>query len=272
MPAFLLVLVLAPASPKQWSEKHEVGVWIPKQWKIVARDRGDRAFVVEGPKLGPGVPRAVLWNAGAAALDEVAEGVAARVERRPGWKIVTRVRKRIGPFPCVRMGIRFVEKGAKGRARVTVALLGRRAYVLELSAAAAHFPAATFDRIEQSLEVRWIEHKVGALTLRAPAGWERDGPRLVLPPGVMVGFEKQPELRAPPGAKPGAKVEFLGGRRDTVVAEKGEGDERARLLLVHADGWTAAVILPVAQWDDLFPVAAAILESARKQAAPGQTR
>lgn len=258
-----LVLMLAPAAPKQWSEKHEVGVWIPKQWKIVARDRGDRAFVVEGPKLGPGVPRAVLWNAGPAALDQVAKAVATKVERRAGWKIVTQVRKRIGPFPCVRMGIRFTEDGAQGRARITVALLGHRAYVLELSAAASHFPGATFDRIEQSLEVRWIAHKVDALTFKAPAGWERDGARLVLPPGGMVGFEKEPELRAPPDAKPGRKVSFLGQRRGTVVAEKGEGDERARLLLVHADGWTAAVILPAALWDDLFPVAEAILKTAR---------
>jgi hypothetical protein len=258
----LMVLLLAPAPPKQWSSKHEVGVWIPKQWKIVARDQGDRAFVVEGPKLGPGVPRAVLWNAGPADLDQVAKAVAAKVERRPGWKIVTRARKRIGPFPCVRMGIRFLEDGAKGRARVTVALLGHRAYVLELSAAAAHFPGATFDRIEQSLEVRWSEHELGALSVKAPAGWERDGARLVLPPGGMVGFEKEPELRKPPESKPGPRVTFLGGRRETVVAEKGKGKERARLLLVHAGGWTAAVILPVALWDDLFPVAEAILKTA----------
>jgi hypothetical protein len=260
--ALSLVLLLAPAAPKQWSKEHGVGVWIPKQWRIVARDQGDRAFVVEGPKLGPGVPRAVLWNAGPAALDQVAKAVAAKVERRSGWKIVTRARKRIGPFPCVRLGIRFVEDGAKGRARITVALLGHRAYVLELSAAAAHFPGATFDRIEQSLEVRWTEHKLGALTVKAPAGWERDGTRLVLPPAGMIGFENEPELRAPPGTKPGPKVTFLGKRRETVVAEKGEGDERARLLLVHADGWTAAVILPVMLWDDLLPVVEAILETA----------
>jgi hypothetical protein len=257
-----LLVLLAPASPKQWSAKHEVGVWIPKQWRIVARDQGDRAFVVEGPKLGPGVPRGVLWNAGPAALDEVARAVAAKIERRSGWKIVARVRKRIGPHPCVRMGIRFLEDGAKGRARVTVALLGHRVYVLELSAAAAHFPGATFDRIEQSLEVRWSEHALGELTVKAPAGWKLDGARLFLPPAAMVGFEKEPELRAPPDAKPGPKVSFLGGRRETVVAEKGEKEERARLLLVHAEGWTAAVILPVALWDDLFPVAEAILETA----------
>ena len=265
MPALsLLVLLLAPATPKQWSSKHGVGVWIPKQWQIVARDQGDRAFVVKGPKLGPGVPRAVLWNAGPAALDQVAKAVAAKVERRPGWRIITQVRKRIGPFPCVRMGIRFsVADGAKGRARVTVALLGHRAYVLELSAAAAHFPGATFDRIEQSLEVRWSEHKLGALTIKAPAGWARDGERLVLPPAGMIGFEKEPELRATPKTKPGPIVSFLGQRRETVVAERGRGEERARLLLVHADGWTAAVILPVALWDDLFPVAQAILKTTR---------
>lgn len=262
----LLVLVLAPAAPKHWSAKHGVGIWIPKQWKIVARDQGERAFVVEGPKLGPGVPRAVLWNAGPAQLGRVAKTVAAKIGRRPGWTIVTQVRKRIGPFPCVRMGIRFLEDGAKGRARVTVALLGHRAYVLELSAAAAHFPGATFDRIEQSLEVRWNEHKVGALFVRAPAGWTREGERLVLPPAGMIGFEKEPELRAPPGAKPGPKVSFLGGRCATVVAEKGQGEERARLLLVHAEGWTAAVIFPVALWDDLFPVAEAILRTAGVQA------
>jgi hypothetical protein len=205
----------------------------------------------------------VLWNAGPAALDQVAKAVAAKIGRRPGWTIVTQVRKRIGPFPCVRMGIRFsVADGARGRARVTVALLGRNAFVLELSAAAAHFPGATFDRIEQSLEVRWSEHELGGLTVKAPAGWARDGARLVLPPGGMVGFEKEPELRAPEKTKPGPKLSFLGQRRETVVAEKGEGEERARLLLVHADGWTAAIILPVALWDDLFPVTEAILKTA----------
>lgn len=258
----LLVLLLAPAAPKEWSARHGVGIWIPKQWKVVARDQGDRAFVFEGPKLGPGVPRAVLWNAGPAVLSQVAKAVARKIERRPGWTIVARAKKRIGPFPCVRLGIRFVEDGAKGRARVTVALLGHRAYVLELSAAAAHFPGATFDRIEQSLEVRWSEHEVGALSVKSPAGWARDGERLVLPPAGMIGFEREPELRAPPGAKPGPRVTFLGGRRTTLVAEKGQGEERARLLLVHADGWTAAVILPVALWDDLFPVVEAILKTA----------
>jgi len=269
LPSLLALFFLLAPVDKQWSSKHGVGVWIPKEWKIVARDEGDRAFVVEGPKLGPGVPRAVLWNAGAADLQQVAQAVAKKIAARPGWEIIVQARKRIGPFPCVRMGIRFVEDGAKGRARITVAFLGARCYVLELSAAAAHFPGTTFDRIEQSLEIPWKEQKLpGGLTFKAPAGWkavrDANAMQMVGPHLALVIVQRDPDgLDPPPSAKPGVKITFLGGRRETLGEEREFEEEKFRLLLVHVDGWTAAVRMPVAVWKDLFPVAEAILKTAR---------
>ena len=263
-----LLLLLAPAD-KQWSKKHGVGVWIPKEWTVVARDQGDRALVFEGPKLGPSVPHAVLWNAGVGDLEQVAQAVAKKIAARSGWQIVARVRKRIGPFPCVRIGIRFVEDGAKGRARVTVALLGATCYVLELSAAASHFPGRTFDRIEQSLEVPWKEQKLpGGLTFKAPAGWravrEANAMQMVGPHLALVILQRDRDgLDPPPAAKPGPKISFLGRRRATLREEREFSGEKVRLLLVHADGWTGAVRMPVSAWEDLFPVAEAILKTAR---------
>ncbi|MHC4548451.1 MAG: hypothetical protein ACYTEZ_06705 [Planctomycetota bacterium] len=277
MAALLALVLLAPGVDRQWSAKHGVGMWVPQQWKVVARDQGDRALVVEGPKLGPGVPRAVLWDGGSAdrvSLDAFAGKVVAEVAKRPGWQIVVQARKRIGPFPCVRVGIRFAQGEARGRARFTVALLGGGFYVLELSAAASHFPGTTFDRIEQSLAVRWSEIELErGLVVEVPAGWQSQkdggalrltGPRLGGARYPMVIVEHQPAgLTRPPTARPGPAIEFLGAKREAVQDERKLEGHKARLVLVHAHGWTGAVMLPLELWDDLFPVAEAILAGAR---------
>lgn len=275
--ALAALLLLAPGEKAHWSEAHGVGVTLPGTWKIVARDEGDRAFVVDGPQLGPAVPRAVLWAAGDAApgtLDEKAEALAEQVAKRKGWTVTAKVRKRIGPYPCVRIGMTFQEPGkAKGRARFTVALLGGRYYVLELSAAASHFPAQTFDRIEQSLDVKWGEAVWEGLSLSAPAGWTAtqggrggaiEGPRRGEAPTLVL-FKREDAAQGPPPetARPGPALRFLGEARETLVDEREIGGEPVRMLLFNAGGWTVVVRMPAAAWDDLFPVAEEIVRRAK---------
>lgn len=276
MAALLLVLCLhAPETRRQWSKGYGVGMWIPETWKVVERDAGKRIFVIDGPRLGAGIPRAVLTFAGGAAgttLESVAARFEKQVGQRPGWKVMARVRKRIGPFPCVRIGLVLqLKSGAKGRARFTVALLGDRYFVLELSAAASHFPGSTFDQIEKSLTVRWADHDLpGGMTATVPAGWAArvEGARLIVAGPVLratVVLVREEDPQRPPDAKPGSKLRFLGKRRDTLTARKGKGADAERMVWVHADGWTGVAILPASSWEDLFPTAEAILAGLKKK-------
>lgn len=276
--ALAALLLLAPGEKTHWSEAHGVGITLPGTWKILARDDGDRAFVVDGPQLGPAVPRAVLWRAGdasAGTLDAKADALAAQVAKREGWTLTAKVRKRIGPFPCVRIALAFQEPGkAKGRARFTVALLGGSYYVLELSAAASHFPAKTFDRIEQSLQVKWEDARwESGLILSAPAAWKTtpggdggaiEGPRRGAQPTLVL-LRKEDAVQGPPPetARPGPPLRFLGEARESLVDEREIEGEGQRMLLFHAEGWTVAVRMPVAAWDDFFPMAEEIVRRAR---------
>jgi len=272
----LCLLLLAPLGGKQWSKAHSVGIWIPSSWKIVKRDQGSEAFLVHGPRLGAGVPRLVLTRVADArtrTLGQVAADLERRVAKLPGWTRTVTVRKRIGAFPAVRVGWRFKEDDLRGRARFTVVLLGNVYFVLELSAAAAHFPGATFDRIEASLEVPWTKRTLaGGLTLETPAGWpfEPDrkggtirGPRMGLMPAMVGLAREQGAPAAPPGSKPGPKVSFLGTKRVSHDVERKMHGHPMRLRQVQAGDWSAAIILPVDSWDDLYPIAEKILTTAK---------
>ena len=62
MTVLLALLLLAPGN-KQWSQAHQLGASIPKSWKILKRDDGARAFVIEGPLLGDGKPQKPVGDA-----------------------------------------------------------------------------------------------------------------------------------------------------------------------------------------------------------------
>jgi len=270
----LLALLLAPAGKKQWSEAFKVGLSIPSTWTIVARDTKDSAFVIDGPELGAATPRAVLkygGGAGETSLDAFAKQLVEAVGKRDGWRIVASTRKRIGPYPCVRVGIAFVEDGnKKGRARFTVALLGGRFFVLELSAAASHFPGKQFDRIEASLEVPWNEHRLQGLVWKVPEGWNADAGAIDAPPMgfgrcVLLVRRGAPPPKVPPDSVEGPKMMFLGKKRPTQQAPDIRlEDGVARLVQLRVRDWSVAVMMPVAVWDDLFPMMEAVLASAKK--------
>jgi len=269
--ALLLVLLLAPADGLIWSKAHGICVRIPDTWKITDRDREQRAFVVEGPQLGPGVPHLVVWNAGegAGTLAAKTDGIVADLEKRPGWRVTARVPKRVGPWPAVRLGVRFVDEGRKGQARVTVLRLGDRFVVLEMSAAASHFPAAIYDRIEASLDVKWSEQTLpGGLRTEVPAGWAArvEAGRLTVQAPLAterpcVLFLARADAPEAPGDA-GPKVRFLGQARATVQEEREVGELRVRMVRLQVEGWSAVVMMPVDAWDEAFPVMEEILARA----------
>ena len=82
-------------------------------------------------------------------LTGISERVIKQLVKRPGWTLTSVTGKSIGPAPCRRLGFRFLAEGAKGRGRVTIVRLGRKVFVLELSAAQSHFPATTFDQLSR---------------------------------------------------------------------------------------------------------------------------
>lgn len=266
--AALLVVSLA-APGVQWSEKHGVGIRLPRTWKVADRDQGDVAFLVKGPRLGKGVPRLVVRRAGPASapLDTVADGLLKPVLKRPGWKKTARQRKAVGEngaFPCVRFGLSFRAGDERGRARFTVALLGDAYWVLELSAHASHFPGATYDRIERSLAVRWRDVEVGGLHARAPPGWtvHDSGPMPVLL-GPALGGKRRPvvilsatPLVEPPGAKAGEKWTWLGAERVARTARREEED----IHLVAAERGSAGLTVPRGIAKDVVPTMRAILK------------
>jgi hypothetical protein len=265
----LLLLILAP-SGRQWSDVHRVGIVVPSTWKVVERDKKDQAFVIEGPKLGPGTPRVVVWDGGPAGvpLDRRATEMADLLKKRPGWKFVARKRKQVGPYPAVRFGLEFGPADRRARARFSVLLMGDRFVVLEMSAAASHFPGKTFDKLEASLEHKWPERKVGMLKLVAPEGWafKQEGDRCSFTgPSVVVRLglgEIGPD--GVPGAKAGPRLKFLGKARTTWIAEREIEGEKVRWLHVAAEGHRAAVSAPVSLWNDVSPQAEAILARAKR--------
>jgi len=266
----MVALLLAPADKLEWSESHPVGMWVPPRWKVLERDRDATLLVIDGPRLGPGVPRVVLRHLGPARkpLDDMAEELAAKVCKRPGWEETVRTRRRIDPWPAVRCAFRFVEESTIGQARLTIVLLGGDYYALELSAPASHFPAGTYDQLEQSLAVRWEEVLLpDGLQVEVPAGWAHD----VREGRLSVDAPPLAEARAvlfikrgaaPEGAE-GPKLLFLGGRRPTHTEERRQDELAVRLLTVSGADHAAAVMMPVAVWDDLFPVMERILASGK---------
>ncbi|MGH7163504.1 MAG: hypothetical protein ACREID_08460 [Planctomycetota bacterium] len=262
------VLVLGGAIHKEWSEKHGVGMSLPNTWRVVERDRGDLVFDIVGPKLGPSNPRARLLRAGGAAgapLQEIVKRARHDVEGRDGWLITSQARRSVGAFPCVRMGVRF----PGGRGRVTVALLGDAYYVLELSSAASHFPAATFDGMESSLGVAWREDKhPDGLVFKLPPGWSaqphEEGGLRIEGPRREAGATFLLLQRDDAGREgDGAQVAFLGEKRKSHVEEREVDGVATRRLQVSGGGWTGQVLMPVEAWDDFYPVAEAILGTAR---------
>ncbi len=273
--ALLALVLLAPAPKKHWSKAHFVALWAPNTW-TVAEGKGDRAFVIVGPKLGRGTPQAVLWNAGPAAkltLEQKTKELADAVRKRPGWRVVAQKRKTVGPYAAYRIGIDFNDDGRKGRARFTVLLMGGSFYVLEMNASAAHFPGATFDAIEKSLEVPWSDHKLTiGVTLQVPRGWTfgtegrgatMSGPLCGMgPPIVRLGAGRMPAEMLK-DAKSGPKVSFLGGSRATQLVEREVDGLKLRMLHIHHDGLTATAIIPIGVWEDMLPTVSAIFASVK---------
>ncbi len=280
--ALWLALLLAPVATKSWSKAHGVGYRLPPSWKVHSVDKAAEVFSAQGPRAGGGFPNAKLQVAGAlntTTLAGLADKLAARVLERTGWSVATRTLKRVGPFPAIRLGIRFQDGDAKGRARATVVALDHQFVVLEMSAPAARFPGGMFDRLERSLAVKWHDHKEAALRARAPASWRRleragialEGPTLGRQAWVVHIEASTGPLEGPPGAKLGPSVRWLGKARDSLVAERESGGEKARLLVTQADGVRAIVVMPQAAWKHYFPVSAAILASVKRKAdTPGK--
>ena len=276
---FVLFLLLLSPAKKEWSKVHGIGISIPATWKIVERDKQHRAFVVEGPELGPGTPRVVVSSAGpadAAPLNAKADEVAKALGKRPGFTVVARARKVVGPYAAVRFGLDLKLKGnRKGRGRVTVLLMGDRYVVLEMSAAATHFPGLVYDRIEKSLAVEWKTRKLDKqLLFDAPSSWEYrrpSGPRVLLvgpalgagPTMVRIGDGVMPAGMLE-GAKPGRKLLFLSRKRDTLVLDRERDGRKIRLLHVTADGFTATAMAPVSIWEDVAPTIETVLSSVRR--------
>ncbi len=279
----LLALLAAPEGGRIWSDAHGVGVTLPRTWTVKARDREGTIVEADGPPLGRAIPHLVLRDAGAANGETVmalAKRLADGLAQRPGWRITAMPRTRIGAFPAVRVGISMAVDGTRARARFTVALLGGRYVTLELSAAASHFPGATFDAVEQSLEVKWEERKLpGGVLLHLPPGWMGEGsgegvrvhaPRIGDAPSLLfLAPDGGKEALPPEGAQPGPKVSMFGKRHPGFVGSREEEGRVLRLCWVHAEGWTGVFIGPESAWEDLFPTAEAILD--RLRAAPSGT-
>jgi hypothetical protein len=266
-----LPLVFAAPAKKQWSKAHGIGVTFPNSWTILERDKGQRAFVVEGPVLGAGKPHLVVWNAGAAGdrtLRKVAEKFDGQLRKRAGWRRTAMAAHKVGPWRAMRIGYAFQEgDNAKGRARVSVIMYGGCVYIIEMSAAARGFPAATFDAIERSLEAKWAEHTLpDGSKARTPPGWEaqktEQGLRARGPRQAMVHLAKEgPDATGPPGEKEAGKVRFLGARREATVMVRKMGGEEVRLLWVHHGEWVGVIMMPTSAWDEVAPGAEAILAS-----------
>ena len=274
MSAALIIPILLAAPQKLWSEEHGVGMRIPSTWEQAKTSKKGEVFVINGPKLGGVRPRAVLRDLGESpsTLTDLVGRLSKELLKRPSWTLASITRKSIGPAPCRRLGFFFEVEGDKGRGRVTIVRLGRKVFVLELSAARSHFPATTFDQLEQSLarKAQKIEGPAG-LMFEAPPGWEVEargvvrltGPIIERGPAVMILSHQSVEVLGGIKGKEGPQVLFLEKKRPTVLAEEKIEKFVIRMLHLEADGYEVRIMMPAAAWDDLFPIAAGILKSAR---------
>jgi hypothetical protein len=272
-----LLLLLAPGN-KQWSAAHQLGASIPKTWTILKKDDGARAFVVEGPLLGDGKPRLVIWNMGAPgkrSLKQMADSFDDSLRKRAGWTRTALVDHKVGLWPARRIAYSFQQTGkAKGRARVSVILFGGKIVVIEMSGSARGFPATTFDQIEKSLALKGTEVELAdEATAQIPAGWRvlktDRGIRVVGPQDALVILERDPDAAPPPDTKPGGKLEFLGAKRVARTATKQMRGEDVQLRWLSHAGWTGAVVCAVKAWEDAGPGARAILASLKLPSTDG---
>jgi len=268
-------LLLAAPAKKQWSEAHGVGINVPNSWTILKRDDGARAFVVQGPKLGAGEPRLVVWNGGGAGertLKKIVEEFDAQVRKRPGWSRTAMVPHKVGPWPAMRLGYTFQEGDkAKGRARVSVILYGGNVYVLEMSAAARGFPAATFDHVERSLEAKFEQLTlIEDATVKVPPGWVAkktenglvaQGPRRAMVRLVREGSRDPAEHPPPPDTKADGKMRFGKAKVSKYTETRKIDGVEIRMAWMFHQGWTAVVMMPVAAWDEIVPGAEQLLDS-----------
>jgi len=278
--ALLMLLLAAPDGGRLWSEKHGVGVTLPRTWTVKARDSDGTIVEADGPLLGRAIPHLVLRDAGPANGETVmalAKRLADGLVQRPGWRVTAMPRTTVGAFPAVRVGLSFVANGTKARARFTVVLLGDRYVTLELSAAASNFPGATFDGVEQSLEVKWEERELPrGRRVQLPPGWIGEGsgegiavraPRIGGAPSVLfLTPEADADAKPPEGAVAAGKVAFAGKKRESFEGTREQEGRPLRLRWVHAEGWTGVFVGPEEAWEDLFPTAEAILAGLRPTA------
>ena len=109
------------------------------------------------------------------------------------------------------------------------------------------------------------------LMLETPPGWEVEargvvrltGPIIGRGPAVMILSHKSVEVLGGLKGKEGPKVLFLKKRRPTVLAEEKIEKFVIRMLHFDGDGYEVRIMMPAASWEDLFPIVAGILKSAR---------
>lgn len=261
------LLLLAP-STKEWSKAHDLAIDVPRSWTILKRDDGAKAFVLEGPVLGNGKPRLVVWNMGEPgrrSLDDIARSFDEQIRKRAGWKRTAFADHEAGPWKAKRLGYSFTdETGSRGRARVSVILFGGKVFVLEMSGASSGFPGTTFDRVEKSLEARWTKVDLQGAKARVPPGWRvletENGVRAAGPRDALVVLQRDGGER-PPGVERDGELAFLGENRPVFAVTREMKGEKIRLRWLHHEGWTGVVILPEEAWGEVGPAARAILAS-----------
>ena len=109
------------------------------------------------------------------------------------------------------------------------------------------------------------------MMLETPPGWDVEargvvrltGPIVGRGPAVMILSHKSLEVLGGLKGKEGPQVLFLEKKRPTVLTEEKIEKFVIRMLHFDADGYEVRLMMPAAAWDDLFPIAAGILKSAR---------
>jgi len=270
-----LPLLLAAPTRKEWSEAHGVGIVVPNSWTILERDKGQRAFVLQGPKLSGSQPRLVIWRGGGPGdrtLKQTTKKLDAQIRKRTGWTRTAMAAHKVGRWPAIRLGYSFQEDGKpRGRGRVSVVLYGGNVYMLEMGAAARGFPAATFDQIERSLEVKGEAFTlVEDATVQVPPGWQAkrtetglvaQGPRRAMVRLIREGSRDNSEQPPPPENKLDGTFGFQGKRHPKYTATRKINDVEVQMAWLRHNGWSAVVMMPVAAWDEIGPGAEALLES-----------
>jgi hypothetical protein len=265
MVLLLALLHLAGGEKIEWSEAHGVALALPPNWVIETRDEKTTVFRIRSPKVGGAYAIASLLFAGPAGapLPEMAKRVGAELGKRPLWRVTGENPGSVGPFRCIRIGAAFEKDRRPGQARVSVLLLSDRYFLLELASPGAHFPASTYERLEESIEVRWSEAKhPSGLLASLPPGWsvasaEADAWGLRGPvEGLLVLLRRAPKEPPPPS---GLELTLLGERL------KGRIEDRKGVRMVRVSGgdWSAAIAMPEGLWDDHYPLAAAVVARVR---------